>query len=186
MDSAYGIVSQIMYRNEANGYTVFCLESGGEEVTCTGTVPELTAGECLRADGQFVIHPVYGRQLKVSVLAAQPPEDTVSMERFLGSGAVKGIGPKLAAKIVMKFGTDTFRIMEEEPERLAEVKGITERKAADIYQQFHDRQEMREAMMYLGNLGISLNLSYKIYRRYGRKLYRILETDPYRDRKSVV
>ncbi len=179
MDSIRGAVTHIVYRNEENGYTIFSLECGEEEITCTGTVPELAEGEYLRVCGQFVSHPVYGRQLRVSTLTAEPPEDTMAMERYLGSGAVKGIGPKLAARIVLKFGADTFRIMEEEPERLAEIKGITERKAAEFYKQFHDRQEMRDAMMYLGELGISLNLSYKIYRRYGKKLYQILSSNPY-------
>lgn len=101
------------------------------------------------------------------------------MERYLGSGAIKGVGASLAARIVKRFGADTFRIIEEEPERLAEIKGISERKAMDIASQMEEKHEMREAMVYLQKYGISNTLAVRIYETYGSRLYRVLEENPY-------
>lgn len=179
MEQLSGYVSHIIYRNAANGYTVFELKSG-EEITCVGTFSSLDEGEILELEGEYAEHAVYGSQFKVSSFKIGSPEDAAGMERYLGSGAIKGIGASLAARIVKRFGKDTFRIIEEEPERLAEVKGISERKAMDIAAQMEDKREMREAMIYLQRYGISNTLAVKIYETYGSSLYGILEENPYK------
>lgn len=122
-----GFVTHIIYRNNGNGYTVFELNTG-DEITCVGTFQSLEEGEILELEGDFTEHAVYGSQFKVSSFKFSSPEDAAGMERYLGSGAIKGVGASLAARIVKRFGADTFRIIEEEPERLAEIKGISERR----------------------------------------------------------
>lgn len=179
MDRIEGYVSHIIYRNAENGYTVF--ELGGErEITCVGTFPTLDEGELLDLQGEYAQHSVYGPQFKVQNWRTVSPDDAAGMERYLGSGAVRGVGASLAARIVKRFGRDTFRIIEEEPERLAEVKGISERKAMDIAAQVEEKKEMRNAMIYLQGYGISNALAVRIYQTYGDRLYRILEENPYR------
>lgn len=178
MEQVKGFVSHIIYRNTGNGYTVFVLNAG-EEVTCVGTFQALDEGELLELDGEYIEHAVYGSQFKVSGFRVASPEDAVGMERYLGSGAVKGVGASLAARIVKRFGADTFRIIEEEPERLAEIKGISERKAMDIAAQMEQKRDMREAMVYLQKYGISNTLAVKIYETYGSRLYSVLEENPY-------
>lgn len=178
MEQLKGFVSHIIYRNMGNGYTVFELKSE-EEVTCVGIFQALDEGEILELTGEYTEHAVYGSQFKVDSFQIASPEDEAGVERYLGSGAIRGIGASLAARIVRRFGTDTFRIIEEEPERLAEVKGISERKAMDISGQMEEKRGMREAMIYLQKYGISNTLSVKIYETYGSRLYGILEENPY-------
>jgi exodeoxyribonuclease V alpha subunit len=172
-------VEHIVFRNEDNGYTVFNLENEDGETTCVGSFNYINEGEMLELHGEFVNHSVYGSQLKVSSHEVKEPEDLVSIERYLGSGAVKGVGAALAGRIVRKFKKDTFRIIEEEPERLAEVKGISERKAREIAVQVEEKKDMRRAMIYLQKYGISTTLAVKIYKYYGTKLYQVLEENPY-------
>ena len=174
-----GFVTHIIYRNNGNGYTVFELNTG-DEITCVGTFQSLEEGEILELEGDFTEHAVYGSQFKVSSFKFSSPEDAAGMERYLGSGAIKGVGASLAARIVKRFGADTFRIVEEEPERLAEIKGISERKAMDIASQMEEKHEMREAMVYLQKYGISNTLAVRIYETYGSRLYRVclLYTSP--------
>ena len=173
MEVVTGYVEHIVFRNEENGYTVFNLDSEDGEVTCVGNFHYINEGEMLEIQGDYVNHSVYGSQLKVSSHKVKEPEDLVSIERYLGSGAVKGVGAALAARIVRRFKEDTFRIIEEEPERLAEVKGISERKAREIAEQVEDKKDMRKAMIYLQNYGISWTLAVKIYKYYGSKLYQV-------------
>jgi exodeoxyribonuclease V alpha subunit len=174
-----GYVEHIVFRNEENGYTVFNLENKEGELTCVGNFNFINEGEMLELHGDFVNHNVYGSQLRVSSHELKEPEDLVSIERYLGSGAVKGLGAALAGRIVRKFKKDTFRIIEEEPERLAEVKGISERKAREIAEQVEEKRDMRQAMIYLQKYGISTTLAVKIYKYYGAKLYKVLEENPY-------
>ncbi|GAA0272713.1 ATP-dependent RecD-like DNA helicase [Muricomes sp. OA1] len=179
MEVVTGYVEHIVFRNEDNGYTVFNLENEDGETTCVGSFNYINEGEMLELHGEFVNHSVYGSQLKVSSHEVKEPEDLVSIERYLGSGAVKGVGAALAGRIVRKFKKDTFRIIEEEPERLAEVKGISERKAREIAVQVEEKKDMRRAMIYLQKYGISTTLAVKIYKYYGTKLYQVLEENPY-------
>lgn len=174
-----GYVEHIVYRNDANQYTVLELVSDGESYTLVGTFPAVSEGELIEAEGIFTSHPVYGEQLQVADYKVLPPEDTDSMMRYLGSGAIKGIGPSLAERIVKKFKRDTFRIIEEEPERLAEIKGISERMAMSISSQLEEKRDMRDAMMFLQDYGISNTLSVRIYQKYGPALYTVLRNNPY-------
>ena len=127
METITGFVDHIVFQNSENGYTVMILSTEGEEMTCVGMCKGLTQGENISAEGEYIEHPVYGRQFKIQSYETVTPTDRVGMERYLGSGAIRGVGEALAARIVKKFGDDTFRIIEEEPERLAEVKGISGR-----------------------------------------------------------
>jgi len=179
LDQLKGFVTHIIYRNTENGYTVFELEAE-EEVTCVGFFQSLEEGEILELTGDYIEHAVYGRQFKVVAYQIASPEDEAGMERYLGSGAIKGVGAALAARIVKKFGRDTFRIIEEEPERLAEIKGISEKKAMDIASQMEEKSQMRAAMLYLQRYGITNTLAVKIYETYGDRLYGILEENPYK------
>ncbi len=179
MEIIEGFVDHIIYRSAENGYTVLVLVCDGEEITCVGTLPALSEGEQIVARGAYTEHAAYGRQFKISVYEEKPPGDAASMERYLGSGAIKGIGAALAARIVKKFGDETFRIIENEPERLAEVKGISQRKAVEIAEQMEEKKDMRGAMIFLQQFGISNNLSVKLYQRYGSDIYRVIRENPY-------
>ena len=124
-----GYVDHIRFRNEDNGYTVLSLDVDGDEETVVGSFPFLNDGEYISLEGDYVDHPVHGPQFQMRTYEIVAPDDIDSMERYLGSGAIKGVGPALAKRITKKFKMDTFRVIEEEPERLAEVKGISEKKA---------------------------------------------------------
>ena len=177
-----GYIDHVIFRNDENGYTVMALKTADseEELTCVGTFPDVTQGVTIEAEGQFSQHHIYGRQFNIQSYAEKAPEDTQAMERYLGSGAIKGVGAALAARIVRCFGEDTLRIVEEEPERLAEVKGISEKKAREIAVQVTEKADMRKAMMFLQKYGISLNLGAKIYQKYGQSVYSVLQENPYR------
>lgn len=179
-ETVKGYVEKIVYRNDENGYTVFSLAHEGEEITCVGYVAVLNEGEHIQAMGEFTQHPVYGEQFLLESYEVLEPEDAFSIEQYLSSGAIKGIGKALAARIVQKFGDSTFRIIMEEPGRLAEVKGISERMAIEIYRQFEEKRDMRNAMMFLQKYNITGNLAAKIYQEYGQRMYDIIRENPYR------
>lgn len=179
MDSIKGYVEHIVFRNDENGYTVLNLKNEEGEVTCVGSFHFIEEGELLSLTGEYTTHRLYGVQFKVESSEVCEPEDLVSIEKYLGSGAIKGIGAALAGKIVQKFREDTFRIIEEEPERLAEIKGISERKAREISAQVEEKRDMRQAMIYLQKYGISTTLAAKIYQHYGQNVYRVIEENPY-------
>ena len=151
MEEIKGYVEHIVYRNEDNGYTVFHLNNSDGEVTCVGNFHFIEEGELLRLTGGYTTHKMYGLQFAVEESEVCEPEDLISIERYLGSGAIKGIGAALAGKIVKKFKENTFRIIEEEPERLAEIKGISERKAREIASQVEEKKDMRQAMTFREN-----------------------------------
>ena len=185
MDNITGYVDHIVYQNSDNGYTVMTLVAEGEEVTCVGMCKGLGQGENISAEGEYIEHPVYGRQFKIQTYETVAPTDRAGMERYLGSGAIRGVGEALAARIVKKFGDDTFRIIEEEPERLAEVKGISERKAQEIAVQMEEKKDLREALVYLQKYGISNTLAVKIYNTYGMEMYSVMRENPYRLAEDV-
>ena len=180
MEQITGYVDHIIYRKQENGYTVFVLVSEGDEITCVGNLGQIDQGDYLQIEGEEVSHAIYGSQIKVSSYRIVPPSDADSMERYLGSGAIKGVGPALAKRIVKKFGDDTFRIIEEEPERLIEIKGISERIARQISEQMDEKKGMREAMIFLQQYGISNALAVKIYDTYGMNIYQVMKENPYR------
>lgn len=180
-----GYIEHIIYRNQENGYTVANLVAEETEITCVGIFQYLNEGEAIRAKGVYKEHPSYGQQFSVSSYEIVIPQDSLAMERYLGSGAIKGIGAALAARIVRHFGDDTLRIIETEPERLAEVKGISERKAREIAEQVEDKADMRKAMMFLQQYGISQTLGAKIYQQYKQDMYRILKENPYKMAEDI-
>lgn len=180
MATVNGYVEKIKFRNEENGYSILSVNSDGEEYVLVGTFPYISEGDFIEASGRSVEHPVYGDQIQVETYELKAPEDSASMERYLGSGAVKGVGTALAARIVRRFKADTFRIIEEEPERLAEVKGISEKMAMSIFEQMEAKKDLRQAMMFLQEYGISMNLALKIYNEYGPRLYGIIKENPYK------
>ena len=179
-ESVKGIVDHIIYRNEENGYTVLSLHTDGKKLTLVGFFQVINEGESLEAFGHMTAHASYGDQFKVERYEMREPEDREAIERYLGSGAIKGIGMALAARIVKKFGDETLRVMEAEPERLAEVKGISLRKAREIAAQFDGQRAQRSAMLFLQKYGISLSLGVRIYNTYGEEMYQILRENPYR------
>lgn len=178
-DVLQGYIEKIVFRNAENGYTVLSLVNDDEEITCVGSFSFINEGEFVQVTGSFTAHPMYGEQFQVTSYEIKEPEDILSMEKYLGSGAIKGIGTALAARIVRRFKERTFQIIEEEPERLAEVKGISEKMAKEIFRQFQEKREMRNAMLFLQKYGISLNLAVKIVARYGERMYDIIKENPY-------
>lgn len=193
-----GYAQKIVFKNSDNGYAVIELavtkellntiekddpDLDGElepEITCTGTLHLINEGEFVELSGEFVRHASYGWQFKADSFEVRQPEGIESIERYLASGAIKGIGPGLAGRIVKKFKEDTFRIIEEEPERLAEIKGISDRMAMEIADQLAEKRDMRNAMIFLQDYGISMNLAVKIYNQYGESLYTIIKENPYK------
>ena len=179
MATVTGYVEKIKYRNEENGYSVLSVTDGSEEYVLVGNFTYISEGERIEATGRMVEHSIYGEQLAVESYEIKAPEDTLAIERYLGSGAIKGVGAALAKRIVKKFKADTFRILEEEPERLSEVKGISEKMAMSISAQVEEKRDMRQAMLFLQQYGITMNLALKIYRHYGQKLYSVIQNNPY-------
>ena len=180
-----GYVDHIIYRSEDNGYTVMAVSNEKEEWTVTGMLRDLEEGERVRIEGFYKEHPSYGEQIQAECYEVLPLDDLKSIERYLGSGAIKGVGEKLAARIVKTFGEDTFRIIEEEPERLTQIKGISERIAREIAEQVYEKREMRRAMLFLQEFGIADKLAVKIYERYGDGLYDMIRTNPYKMAEDI-
>lgn len=181
-----GIVSKIIYKNEKNQYVVFVVETeDGDDETFVGYLSGLEEGMYILARGEYIEHASYGVQFQVAEYEVKMPDDLVSMERYLGSGAIKGVGEIMAKRIIKTFGKDTFKIIEEQPERLAEIKGISERKANEIGVSFIEKQAMREAVMFLGDFGISPNLSVKIFNEYGQRMYQVVKQNPYQIAEDI-
>ncbi len=185
METIKGYVDHIIYRKAENGYTVLVLVCEEEEITCVGVFSDIVEGENIEVKGEYTEHPAYGRQFKVHSFEEKAPEDEMAIERYLGSGAIKGIGVALAARIVRRFKKDTFRIIEEEPERLAEIKGISQRKAMEIADQVNEKRDLRQAMIFLQQYGIHINLAVKIYQQYGQRIYSILTENPYQIAEDI-
>ena len=180
METIKGYVDHIIYQNKDNGYAVLSMNVDDEEEICVGIFRGVDNGENLEITGEYVEHPSYGFQFKANSFKAVEPDDLLSMERYLGSGAIKGVGEALAKRMVKRFGKDTFRVIEEEPERLVEVKGISERIAQQIADQMIEKREIREAFLFLQKYGITNTLAVKIYEKYGMGMYSILKENPYR------
>ena len=180
METIKGYVDHIIYQNKDNGYAVLSMNVDDEEEICVGIFRGVDNGENLEITGEYVEHPSYGFQFKANSFKVVKPDDLLSMERYLGSGAIKGVGEALAKRIVKRFGKDTFRVIEEEPERLVEVKGISERIAQQITDQMIEKREIREAFLFLQKYGITNTLAVKIYEKYGMGMYGILKENPYR------
>ena len=180
METVKGFIDHIIYRNKDNGYTVLNLLTQDDELTCVGFFKTMDQGETIEAQGEYTQHQIYGKQFKIEQYKILPPSDEISMERYLSSGAVKGVGEALAKRIIKAFGADTYRIIEEEPERLAEVKGISLRKAREIAASLYEKRDARDAMTFLQGYGISNTLALRIYETYGMGLYGVMKENPYR------
>lgn len=185
MEQVKGYVEHIIYRNDDNGYTVMNLMNGEEEIVCVGNFRTIDLGETLEVSGNYTEHPMYGIQLKAESYRVVEPDDEAGMERYLASGAIKGIGAALASRIIKKFGKDTFRVIEEEPERLAEIKGISEKKAREIAVRMEEKKDMRSAMVFLQKYGISDAMAVSIYNTYGEGIYGVMRENPYRLAEDV-
>jgi len=182
-----GTVDDIIFQNNENGYAVFDLTTDdGDEVICVGVVPQLNRGENLKLTGSMVIHPSYGLQFKIEYFERVAPTSAAAIERYLTSGTIKGIGPKTAKKIVDKFGAATFYVIEEKFDRLVEIKGITYSKALSINTSFCAQRDVRKAMLYLQDFGISASLAIKVYKKYGYRTTEIIRENPYRLAEDIV
>lgn len=180
MDTIKGFIEHIIFRNNDNGYTVLNLLTQEESLTCVGFFRTMDQGETIEATGEYTTHQVYGKQFKIEHYTIVPPSDEASVERYLSSGAVKGVGEALARRIVRAFGADTYRIIEEEPERLAEVKGISLKKAREIAASLCEKRDARDALTFLQGYGIGNTLALRIYETYGMGLYGVMRENPYR------
>ena len=179
-DKVSGYVNSCIFESEESGYKVLDIETDeGDLVTIVGTMPDVEVGERIEASGRIRQHSIYGEQLEVTDYVRSLPSDAQSMERYLSSGIIKGIGEALAERIVEKFGEKTFQILDAEPERLAEVKGISPRKAAEIGEQFAEKAISREAMIYLQELGLTPKTAMKIFQVFGPKTIPTVRTNPY-------
>lgn len=178
-----GIIENIIFHNSDNGYTVFSIETDfddyDDELICVGYIPDINEGENIKVSGGFVVHPAYGKQLQVSSYEKTIPKTEKGIERYLSSGVIKGIGPKIASKIVKKFGADTLDIMENSPEKLSEIRGISVEKAMGIGEVFHEQAELRRAMLFLQDYGITPVYAMKIYKRFKDNTIQTVKTNPY-------
>lgn len=179
METLSGYIDHIIYKNPDNGYTVLVLVTEVGEITCVGTFRYADEGELIEVRGNFISHAVYGEQFDVKEYELKAPTDALSAERYLAAGTIKGIGPAMAKKIVKEFGDDTFRILEEEPERLAEIKGISEKKAREIAEQVVEKKEFRRVMVFLQNYGIGIALANKVFAKYGLSTFKVINENPY-------
>ena len=182
-----GCIDRITFCNTDNGFTVLELSVQGKKdtLTCVGVIPYVSEGEYVELEGEKTRHPAYGEQFSVKSCRISEPEDAAAMEIYLGSGAIKGIGKALAARIVKAFGDDTFNVIDTEPEKLISIKGISERIARSIAEQFDELKEQRRSMMFLQQYGITPNLSVKIYKQYGQAMYELIETNPYKLAETI-
>jgi exodeoxyribonuclease V alpha subunit len=180
-----GYVEKVIYKNDENGYAVFTVEGEDGEDIFVGTLHGISEGIYISAEGEYITHPQYDLQFKFTSYEIKLPEDIVSVERYLSSGIIKGVGEALAKRIVKKFKMDSLRIIEEEPERLAEIKGISERKAREIAISYNEKKEMQDAIIFLTGYGISVNLAVKIYNEYGEDMYNIVRTNPYKIAEDI-
>lgn len=173
-------IEDIIFQNQENGYTVCTIEYEGEEISCVGEMSGIYAGEEVKIVGSWSTHPIYGKQIRVELMERSMPKTVQGMEKYLASGVIKGIGAKTAKKIVKHFGLDTFRIIEEEPLVLAQVNGISEKKAKEIGEVFHAQYELRRAMLFLQEYGITATYAIKIYKQYKEHTADVVKNTPYR------
>ena len=184
METLKGYIDHITYQTE-DGYTVMTLAAADGSRTCVGPAKDYSVGETVELEGSWVDHNIYGKQFKFTSIRAVPPSDRISVIRYLSSGAVKGVGEKMAVRIVDRFGDDTFRIMEEEPERLAEIKGISARMAQELAGQLAGKRDRRNAVVFLQQYGISLTIADRIFEIYGNDVYNVIKNNPYKLAEDV-
>ena len=174
-----GSVEQVIFRNEKNGYSIIEMNNGEELVTVVGIMPWVSAGEELRVVGNWVNNPNYGTQFKVDAFERSKPATSAAMLKYLSSGAIKGIGPGTAAKIVDTFGENALHVLENEPERLCAIKGITKAKAQKMNDEFKKIHGIREIMLYLGSFGITPEEAVRVWKLFGAQSADRVQEDPY-------
>ena len=174
-----GTIAAVVYQNYDNGYAVLRLNTGGQTVTVVGTIPLPSVGEGLMVTGKWNTHSSYGRQFEAEFLERMLPQTSMEILRYLSSRVIKGIGPKMAARIVDRFGDDTLNVMEREPLRLAEVVGISREKAKAIGEEFHRRVGMRQLMEFFTLHHLPAELAVRTYKLYGESTVELLYDDPY-------
>ncbi len=180
MERIEAVVEDIIFRNEDNGYSVVEVKVDRQRTTAVGVLPMLAAGERLVLTGDWVEHPQYGRQIKVSQYEVQKPTTLTGIERYLGSGLIKGIGPATAKRIVAAFGKDALDVLQYSPERLKEIGGIGKKRAEVILESFAEQMQQREAMVFLQGYGVTPALAVKIFKQYGERVQAVLKQNPYR------
>lgn len=175
-----GTIEDIIYMNEANGYTVCDVRCGNDCLTAVGYMPFINAGETIKASGKWVSHPDYGEQFKVELYEKVMPQTSEAIEKYLSSGIVKGVGPATATKIVAKFGAATLDIINSNPMRLSEIRGISLDKAASIGQALNEQRGLRDVVMFLQEYGINPSVCIKIYKAYAENAMPRIKENPYR------
>ncbi|MEE9615718.1 MAG: ATP-dependent RecD-like DNA helicase [Anaerolineae bacterium] len=186
-DQLRGTVERVTYYSEETGYSVIRLNVPGQSglTTVVGNLPEVNPGESLRLEGQWTTHPQYGRQFKAERCEQVLPATAEGIKRYLGSGLVKGVGPVSAARIVQRFGTDTLRVLDEEPRRLREALGVGPKRAAAIAEAWEEQKHIREVMLFLQSHGVTTGLAVKIYKTYGDDALRVVQENPYRLARDI-
>ena len=174
------IIEETIFRNEENGYSVVQAKAGRESVTVVGALPALAPGEQVSLSGGWVEHPQYGKQWKATACEIRQPTTLLGIERYLGSGLIKGVGPSTARLLVQEFGKRTLDVLSEQPERLTEVPGIGKKRAAQLAESFREQYAAREAMVFLQSYGVSPALAVKISKAYGADAQRKIRENPYR------
>ena len=174
-----GQITDIIYENEINGYMVAEFKTEDENTVITGYLPFINNGDSLKLMGKFVTHPDYGRQFKVETFEKIMPQTLEALERYLAGGIISGVGPATAKKIIKKFGEDTLHVLRFEPEKLANIKGINESKAATICQEFAEKWDLWEIVGFLEKFGISASNSKKVYEAFGKDAVAQIEANPY-------
>ncbi len=180
-----GYIEKIKYKSEETGYVVMEVETPDGDEIFVGNQASVSEGMYIIAEGEYVHHPQYDLQFKFTSCELKLPDDIYGIERYLASGVIKGIGEVLAKRIVKKFKMDTLRIIEEEPERLAEVNGISKEKARKIAISYSETREFQEVLMFLSGYGINVNLAMKIYNEYGDDVYSIVKDNPYKIAEDI-
>lgn len=174
------VVQDTTFRNDENGYTVLRVTVGRTTQTVVGQMPELSPGENVTFEGSWTEHPAYGKQFHALKCTITPPTGKTAIEKYLGSGLIRGIGPSTAKLIVRHFGENALEILDEHPERLTEVSGIGKKKAAMILESYAQQMGMRRVLVFLQNYGISPNLAMRIAKYYGENTVELVRENPYR------
>ena len=180
MDEIEVYADETVFRNDDNGYTVLVVKSGRTRVSAVGIMPPIAPGEKLKITGDWVEHPIYGKQIKVSHCEIEKPTTLSGIEKYLSSGMIRGIGPATAKLLIKAFGEETLDVLYSEPERLLEVSGIGPKRAQMIMESYAEQAQQREAMVFLQSYGVTPNLAVKIFKQYGENVKQVIRQNPYR------